>query len=53
MMSNKAKIKVCGLKKTDEVKCAADYGAHWYGMIFEKSSPRFINYQQAEALRLF
>ncbi len=46
----KTKIKVCGLKHPLEVKCAADYGAKWYGMIFEKDSPRFINYKQAEVL---
>jgi phosphoribosylanthranilate isomerase len=50
MESNKTKIKVCGLKHPFEVKCAADYGAKWYGMIFEKSSPRYINYKQAEVL---
>ena len=50
MGNNTAKIKVCGLKRIEEVKCAADYGAHWYGMIFEKSSPRFINYKKAEVL---
>ncbi len=36
METNKTKIKVCGLKHPLEVKCAADYGAQWYGMIFEK-----------------
>ena len=46
----KTKIKVCGLKHPLEVKCAADYGAQWYGMIFEKDSPRFISYKQAEVL---
>ena len=50
METNKTKIKVCGLKHTFEVKCAADNGAEWYGMIFEKYSPRFINYKQAEVL---
>ena len=50
METNKTKIKVCGLKHPLEVKCAADYGANWYGMIFEKDSPRFINYKQAEVL---
>ncbi len=50
MESNKTKIKVCGLKHPFEVKCAADYGAKWYGMIFEKNSPRYINYKQAEVL---
>ena len=50
MEVNKTKIKVCGLKHPLEVKCAADYGAKWYGMIFEKDSPRFINYKQAEVL---
>ena len=50
MELNKTKIKVCGLKNVFEVVCAADYGACWYGMIFEKNSPRFINYKQAEVL---
>ena len=50
MKNNKTKIKVCGLKNTSEVECAADYGAYWYGMIFERSSPRFITYKQAEVL---
>ena len=50
METNKTKIKVCGLKHPFEVKCAADYGAKWYGMIFEKNSPRFINYKQAKVL---
>ena len=46
----KTKIKVCGLKHPFEVKCAANYGAKWYGMIFEKNSPRFIDYKQAKVL---
>jgi phosphoribosylanthranilate isomerase len=50
METNKTKIKVCGLKHPFEVKCAADYGATWYGMIFEKDSPRFISYKKAEVL---
>ena len=50
MDTNRTKIKVCGLKHPFEVKCAADYGATWYGMIFEKASPRFINYKKAEVL---
>ena len=50
METNKTKIKVCGLKHPFEVSCAADYGAKWYGMIFEKDSPRFISYKQAEVM---
>ena len=50
METNKTKIKVCGLKHPFEVRCAADYGATWYGMIFEKDSPRFISYKKAEVL---
>ena len=50
MESNKTKIKLCGLRHSFEVKCAADYGATWYGMIFEKDSPRFISYKKAEVL---
>jgi phosphoribosylanthranilate isomerase len=44
------KIKICGLKTISEVKCASDYGAFWYGMIFVKNSPRYINYKRAEVL---
>ena len=50
METSKTKIKVCGLKHPSEVNCAADYGAKWYGIIFEKDSPRFISYKQAEVL---
>ncbi len=50
MENTDIKIKVCGLKNVSEVKCASDYGAYWYGMIFVKNSPRFITYQQAESL---
>ena len=38
METSKTKIKVCGLKHPSEVNCAADYGAKWYGIIFEKDS---------------
>ena len=51
METSKTKIKVCGLKHPFEVKCAADYGARWYGMIFEKSSnddqSRFLSPKEA------
>ena len=50
MKFNNTKIKICGLKTISEVKCASDYGAFWYGMIFVKNSPRYINYKQAEVL---
>ena len=49
-MSSKIKIKICGLKEVSELKCAADYGAFWYGMIFFKKSPRNISYKKAEFL---
>ena len=50
MKTASIKIKVCGLKSVSEVKCASDYGARWYGMIFVKSSSRFLTYKQAETL---
>ena len=50
MKTASIKIKVCGLKSISEVKCASDYGACWYGMIFVKNSPRFLTYEQAETL---
>ncbi len=50
MKINNTKIKVCGLRHSSEVACAADHGAYWYGMIFEKTSPRYITYKEAEVL---
>ena len=50
MKTASIKIKVCGLKSISEVKCASDYGAYWYGMIFVKNSPRFLTYEKAETL---
>jgi phosphoribosylanthranilate isomerase len=44
-------IKVCGLKKAEQVKCCVKYNASFCGFILNyKKSHRFINYQKAEYL---
>lgn len=43
----KRKIKICGLKALDNVIEAHKHGAHWYGLIFYKKSPRNISLKDA------
>ena len=40
-------IKICGIKSLEELNCVSDNGAEWYGIMFVKSSPRYISLQQA------
>ena len=43
-------IKICGIKKYDHVKVAEKNGALWYGLVFHKKSPRFIDLHDAEKI---
>ena len=44
-------VKVCGLKKAEQVECCVKYNASFCGFILNyKKSHRFINYQTAEYL---
>ena len=35
-------IKICGIKKLNDVRVAEKNGALWYGLVFIKKSPRHI-----------
>ena len=41
-------IKICGIKKYNDVKVAEKNGALWYGLVFHKKSPRYIDLNKAE-----
>ena len=43
-------IKICGIKKYEHVKVAEKNGALWYGLVFYKKSPRFIDLHDAEKI---
>lgn len=44
------KVKICGLRRQEDVNAAATAGAHLGGFIFVPSSPRAISPEQAAAL---
>ncbi|WP_208350484.1 phosphoribosylanthranilate isomerase [Pseudaestuariivita rosea] len=44
------KIKICGLKRSEEIRAAADAGAQYVGLVFFPKSPRNITVEQAKAL---
>lgn len=44
------KVKICGLKKPEEIKLCAALDVAWAGFVFYPPSPRFITPQQALAL---
>ena len=41
-------IKICGIKKNNHVRVAEKNGAQWYGLVFYKNSPRYIDLNKAE-----
>ena len=43
-------IKICGIKKYDHIKVAEKHGALWYGLVFYKKSPRYIDLNKAEKI---
>ena len=42
------KIKFCGLSNSDDVACACEQKAYWAGFIFEKGSPRYIEFKKSK-----
>lgn len=44
-------VKVCGLRRAEEVRAAAEAGADWFGLVFWPRSPRFVREGEAAALR--
>ena len=45
-----ALIKICGIKKFDDVRVAEKNGASWYGLVFYKKSPRNISLNDAKKI---
>ena len=43
-------IKICGIKKFDDVRVAEKNGASWYGLVFYKKSPRNISLNDAKKI---
>jgi phosphoribosylanthranilate isomerase len=47
----RTRVKICGLKTFEEAKLAADCGADSIGLVFHAPSPRFIELENAIAIR--
>ena len=44
---NNSKIKICGIKKIETLKCCIQNNINYFGLIFYKKSPRYISYENA------
>ena len=44
---NNSKIKICGIKKIETLKCCIKNNINYFGLIFYKKSPRYISYENA------
>lgn len=49
-MTHRTRIKLCGLRRTEDVQAAAAAGADAVGLVFYPPSPRYVTPQQAAAL---
>ena len=43
-------IKICGITTHEHVRVLQDNGASWYGLVFHKQSPRYIELRKAEKI---
>jgi phosphoribosylanthranilate isomerase len=48
---SRTRVKICGLTRTADVQAAARSGADAIGLVFYPPSPRFLQVEQARALR--
>ena len=46
----KTLIKICGIKRFDDLECAIEHGADFIGFVFVKSSPRYIDAKSVASL---
>ena len=44
---NNSKIKICGIKKIETLKCCIQNNINYFGLIFYKKSPRYVSYEKA------
>ncbi len=49
-MSERVRVKICGINSPEAFDAAADAGADWVGFVFFPPSPRFVTASQAAAL---
>ena len=49
-MSERVRVKICGINSPEAFDSAADAGADWVGFVFFPPSPRFVTPAQAAAL---
>ena len=48
--ANPTRVKICGIARLDDARCAAEAGADLLGFIFYPRSPRFVTPKQAAAI---
>lgn len=46
----RTRVKICGLTRESDVACAVSAGADALGLVFHRSSPRFVDVDRAAAL---
>ena len=46
----KTLIKICGIRRLDDLECAIEHGADFIGFVFVKSSPRYIDAKSVASL---
>ncbi len=44
---NNSKIKICGIKNIETLKCLIQNNINYFGLIFYKKSPRYVSYERA------
>ena len=44
---NNSKIKICGIKKIETLKCCIQNNINYFGLIFYKKSPRYVSCENA------
>jgi len=49
-MNNLVKIKFCGMSKKKDIEVAIKLGVDWIGIMYVKTSPRYVNFQKSDAL---
>ena len=52
-MNNLVKIKFCGMSKKKDIDVAIKLGVDWIGIIYVKTSPRYVGFQKSDAFSLF